>query len=87
MKIQSFTFNPFQENTYVVYDDTKECIIIDPSKSLASLNMMIEPTNIIMNITANFSKKALILGSNIGEIEFHPSRPGMGIRLKIIMAI
>ena len=30
MKIKSFTFNPFQENTYVFYDDTKECIIIDP---------------------------------------------------------
>ena len=30
MKVKSFTFNPFQENTYVVYDDTKECIIIDP---------------------------------------------------------
>lgn len=25
-----FAFNPFQENTYVVYDDTKECVIIDP---------------------------------------------------------
>lgn len=25
-----FTFNPFQENTYVLYDETKECIIIDP---------------------------------------------------------
>ncbi len=30
MKIKSFTFNPFQENTYIVYDETKECIIIDP---------------------------------------------------------
>ena len=30
MKIKSFTFNPFGENTYVVYDNTKECIIIDP---------------------------------------------------------
>jgi len=30
MKIKYFTFNPFQENTYVVYDETKECIIIDP---------------------------------------------------------
>ena len=28
--VAKFTFNPFQENTYVVYDDTKECIIIDP---------------------------------------------------------
>lgn len=30
MKIKSFIFNPFQENTYVVYDSTKECVIIDP---------------------------------------------------------
>lgn len=28
--IKSFTFNPFQENTYVVYDETGECVIIDP---------------------------------------------------------
>lgn len=30
VQIQSFTFNAFQENTYVLYDDTKECVIIDP---------------------------------------------------------
>jgi len=24
------TFNPFQENTYLVYDDSKECVIFDP---------------------------------------------------------
>lgn len=24
------TFNPFQENTYLVYDETKECAIFDP---------------------------------------------------------
>ena len=30
MKIKSFTFNPFQENTYIIYDESKECIIIDP---------------------------------------------------------
>ena len=28
--VAKFTFNPFQENTYLLYDDTKECIIIDP---------------------------------------------------------
>lgn len=28
--IQSFTFNPFQENTYLVWNDQKECFIIDP---------------------------------------------------------
>ena len=30
MQVKSFTFNPFQENTYVLYDKSKECIIIDP---------------------------------------------------------
>lgn len=30
MEIQQFHFNPLQENTYVVYDNTGECIIIDP---------------------------------------------------------
>ncbi len=32
MKIEKFVFSPFQENTYVVWDEaTKEAIIIDPS--------------------------------------------------------
>ena len=30
IKIQSFTFNGFQENTYVLFDESKKCIIIDP---------------------------------------------------------
>ena len=30
MTIKVFPFNPFQENTYILYDETKECIIIDP---------------------------------------------------------
>jgi glyoxylase-like metal-dependent hydrolase (beta-lactamase superfamily II) len=27
--IKTFVFNPFQENTYLIYDETKECIIVD----------------------------------------------------------
>lgn len=34
--IEIFTFNPFAENTYVLYDDTKECVIIDPGCYTAS---------------------------------------------------
>lgn len=30
LKIKSFTFNPFQENTYLIYDETKEATLIDP---------------------------------------------------------
>ncbi|MFM7017027.1 MAG: MBL fold metallo-hydrolase [Bacteroidota bacterium] len=29
-KIQVFTFNPVQENTYVISDHTNDCVIIDP---------------------------------------------------------
>jgi hydroxyacylglutathione hydrolase len=29
-KIAVFTFNPFQENTYLLYDHSNECLIIDP---------------------------------------------------------
>lgn len=28
--VHAFVFNPFSENTYVVYDETKEALIIDP---------------------------------------------------------
>ena len=28
--VKSFVFNPFMENTYVLYDETKEALIVDP---------------------------------------------------------
>ena len=34
--IHDFVFGPFQENTYVLYDETKECVIIDPGNNTAS---------------------------------------------------
>jgi glyoxylase-like metal-dependent hydrolase (beta-lactamase superfamily II) len=30
LQVQVFEFNPLQENTYVLYDETRECLIIDP---------------------------------------------------------
>ena len=30
LSIKSFTFNPVQENTYVLYNDQRQCCIIDP---------------------------------------------------------
>lgn len=30
LRIHKLTFNPFMENTYIVADETKECVIIDP---------------------------------------------------------
>lgn len=30
ISVQSFTANPYQENAYVLFDESNECIIIDP---------------------------------------------------------
>ncbi|MFD2202766.1 MBL fold metallo-hydrolase [Shivajiella indica] len=30
LQLKSFTFNPFMENTYLLYDDSKEAVIFDP---------------------------------------------------------
>lgn len=30
LQVKKFVFNPFMENTYVLFDETKDCIIIDP---------------------------------------------------------
>ena len=36
LTVQSFTFNPVQENTYVVYNEKGSCCIIDPGCYFAS---------------------------------------------------
>lgn len=36
LTVQTFTFNPVQENTYVVYNESKDCCIIDPGCYFAS---------------------------------------------------
>ena len=33
MKIACLTFNPIQENTYLLWDDTSECVVIDAGNS------------------------------------------------------
>jgi hydroxyacylglutathione hydrolase len=41
MRLAQFTFNPFSENTYVVFDDTKEAIIIDPGMADSDENELL----------------------------------------------
>ena len=36
MTVTGLTFNPFAENTYLLYDETKECVIVDPGCSTAA---------------------------------------------------
>jgi glyoxylase-like metal-dependent hydrolase (beta-lactamase superfamily II) len=33
MQVKRFTLNAFQENTYILYDETNECVIIDAGNS------------------------------------------------------
>jgi len=39
--IQKFTFNPFQENTFVLSDNTKEAVVIDPGCNSSAENKVL----------------------------------------------
>jgi glyoxylase-like metal-dependent hydrolase (beta-lactamase superfamily II) len=39
MKYRKFTFNPFAVNTYVLWDETKKCAIVDPGMVEAHENL------------------------------------------------
>ena len=41
MQVKTFVFNPIQENTYIVWDDTKECIVIDAGNLSAREDKML----------------------------------------------
>ena len=57
MSIQIFEFNPVRENTYVLYDETKECVIIDPGCYFSAEQKMladfIEDNNLIVKHIIN----------------------------------
>src|ERR1700744_1274890 len=58
-KVQAFANNPYYENTYILYDETGECAIIDPGMDNA------EEQNIIVNfIRANNLKPTLLLNTH-----------------------
>jgi len=42
MKYKTFIFSPFQENTYVLYDETGECIVVDPGNFSTQENTQLD---------------------------------------------
>ena len=42
MEIKRLVFNPFRENTYVAWDDTKECVIVDAGNMVAGENRILK---------------------------------------------
>ncbi len=57
--LHSFTFNPFQENTYVLADETGECVIIDPGCSNAQ-----EQSKLALYITEQKLKPVKLLNTH-----------------------
>lgn len=57
LQVKKFTFNPFAENTYVLFDDTKECVVIDPGcyekREQQELVDFIESNNLIVKKLIN----------------------------------
>jgi hydroxyacylglutathione hydrolase len=58
-QVQVFANNPFQENTYILYDETGECAIIDPGMYTAT------EQNVVVNfIKDNELKPTLLLNTH-----------------------
>ena len=59
IKVKSFCFNSFEENTYVLSDDTNECIIIDPG-----CHLVYEETELADYIETNKLKPVRLLNTH-----------------------
>lgn len=57
--VKSFINNPYQENTYILHDETGECAIIDPGMETAS-----EQNAVVNFIKANKLKPVLLLNTH-----------------------
>jgi hydroxyacylglutathione hydrolase len=57
--VQCFVNNPYQENTYILYDETAECAIIDPGMEIAA-----EQNAIVNFIRDNKLKPVLLLNTH-----------------------
>ena len=55
MNLKAFTNNPYQENTYLVFDETKDCAIIDPGMYTA------EEQNSVVNFIREQGLKPVML--------------------------
>ncbi|TFF36506.1 MBL fold metallo-hydrolase [Mucilaginibacter psychrotolerans] len=57
--VQSFVNNPYQENTYILFDDSKECVIIDPGMYTAA-----EQNTVVKFINDNGLKPVALLNTH-----------------------
>jgi hydroxyacylglutathione hydrolase len=58
-RLQSFTNNPYQENTYIIFDESGECAVIDPGMYTAA-----EQNAVVNFITEHQLKPVLLLNTH-----------------------
>lgn len=68
MRIHKFTFNPFQENTYIIANNNDECIIVDPgcysNHEFTEINQFISEHNLkVLEIIATHCHLDHIFGA------------------------
>ncbi|HCO68606.1 MAG TPA: MBL fold hydrolase [Dysgonomonas sp.] len=75
MKIKAFEFNPVAENTYVLYDDTHECVVIDagcyyPDEKVELLNFILNNELIVKHLLNTHLHFDHILGNAFMKEQF-----------------
>ena len=75
MKIKVFEFNPIAVNTYVLYDKTGECVIIDaacfyPDEQRALINFILDKNLVVKHLLSTHLHFDHIFGVNLIEEQF-----------------
>ncbi len=78
MKIACLQFNPIQENTYIVWDDTKECAVIDAGNSNPREDAALVDGRLRKRILPALSSKDQFLLDNAAYERFGVRGEGIG---------
>lgn len=76
MNIKTFEFNPIGENTYILYDETNECVIIDPGcfyhdEEQELLNFILDNNLIVKHLLNTHLHFDHIFGNTFIKEQFH----------------
>jgi glyoxylase-like metal-dependent hydrolase (beta-lactamase superfamily II) len=76
MNVKIFEFNPISENTYVAYDETKECVIIDPGcffpdEKALLLNFILDNDLVVKHLLNTHLHFDHVFGNNFIYEQFH----------------
>lgn len=76
MKVKIFEFNPISENTYIAYDETKECVIIDPGcffqdEKALLLDFILDNDLVVKHLLNTHLHFDHVFGNNFIHEQFH----------------